>query len=273
MINSFIDALIKEPPFRVIAAAFIKRFSASIRLKELWDTAERPQYLTGILFGAEQALRQGVKEISVIEFGVAGGRGLLAMQQAACDVEAETGVKIHVFGFDLGSGLGSPSGGYRDHPDKWQAGDFPMNDMQGLQSKLDKRTQLILGNVQETVVRFLDNIQKHPIGFVSYDMDYYSSTMDALKIFGASENNRLIHVPLYFDDTLFFGASEYAGERLAIREFNEKNSSIKIDRWLVLPIGRPFPERGWLKGMYVANDLAQMESFQPEKRTAQMLPL
>jgi hypothetical protein len=35
----------------------------------------------------------------------------------------------------------------------------------------------------------------------------------------------------------------YAGERLAIHEFNEANESIKIDRWFGIDVWRPFMEQ------------------------------
>lgn len=273
MLGSFFNTLCSEPPFRIFTAALIKRFSQSLRLKELWDAWERPEYLSGILYGAEQARLEGKDAISVVEFGVAGGRGLLAMQRAALAVQAETGVKIFVYGFDLGSGLCPPSGGFRDHPDKWQAGDFPMLDHSGLISQLLPCTRLILGNVESTVKEFVEEIQQYPLGFVAFDLDYYSSTMHALNIFSLTGRSNLIHAPLYFDDIFFFGASNYAGERLAITEFNKEHPSIKIDPWEILAFGRPFPERRWLKGMYVANDLDQMENFRQRDRPAQVLPL
>jgi hypothetical protein len=68
--------LLKEPPLRIIKAAFVKRFSGSLRSQELWDTWDRPEYLTGVLYGADQAQREGEALISAIEFGVAQQRRL-----------------------------------------------------------------------------------------------------------------------------------------------------------------------------------------------------
>ena len=70
-----------------------------MRTKALWDIGERPQYLLGVLSGADQARREGVDHISVIEFGVAGGNGLIALQRWARAVEEETGVRVDVYGF------------------------------------------------------------------------------------------------------------------------------------------------------------------------------
>lgn len=45
--------------------------------------AKRPEYTWGILQGAALGKVLGFERISAIEFGVAGGRGLLAMERAA----------------------------------------------------------------------------------------------------------------------------------------------------------------------------------------------
>jgi hypothetical protein len=52
----------------------------SIRTKDRWNAADRPHYLAGVLYAAQQAQREGVEAISVVEFGVAEGYGLLALQ-------------------------------------------------------------------------------------------------------------------------------------------------------------------------------------------------
>lgn len=260
----------KEAPLRVFTGGIVKRFSQSLEMHEQWDTYERPQYLTGILWGALQARLEGHAKICALEFGVASGEGLLAMQRSAKAVEEKTGVQVLVYGFDTGSGL-TPAAGYKDHPDKWTQGDYPMPDVENLKSQLSDRTTLILGDVETTVDNFVRNVQECPLGFVAFDLDYYSSTVHALKIFTGPDRKALLHTPLYFDDTMFFGASEYAGELLAIREFNDCSHSTKIDKWDVLRYGRPFHERKWLNGMYIANDLQHMDASLPSKRPARRL--
>jgi hypothetical protein len=49
---------------------------APIRWKALWGATQMAQYLVGVLAAADQARREGVEAISVIEFGVASGEGL-----------------------------------------------------------------------------------------------------------------------------------------------------------------------------------------------------
>ena len=163
----------------------------------------RPHYLTGILTAADQAVREGVSAISVIEFGVAGGNGLLSLDRYAAAVGRETAVKIAVYGFDTGEGIPQTAGDYRDHPDQWKPGDYTM-DQQALRQRLSARAKLVIGNVRETVPKFVSSAQYPPIGFVAVDVDLYSSAVDALQIFVLAGKRMLRRVPIYFDDIDFF---------------------------------------------------------------------
>ena len=220
-----------------------------------FELSARPHYLLGVLAGAEQAQRQGLSAMSVFEFGVAGGNGLVALQAEAEAVEQATGVQIKVYGFDMGAaGLPEFIGDYRDHPDVWQPGDYPMDEAK-LRARLATRTTLVLGNVADTVASFFAEQRPPPVGFVSIDVDLYSSSCDALRIFTSPGSSMLWHVPVYFDDIDFLFNHRFAGELLAISEFNAGATDIKIDRWYGVGNGRPFPERHFLNKMYVAHDL------------------
>ena len=250
----------------------VKRFSRSLRQQELWDTWDRPNYLTGVLRGADQAKEENINKICALEFGVASGRGLLALQAVAEAVEAETGVAVEVYGFDTGQGL-TPPAEYRDHPDRWQAGDFAMMDQTALRQKLKPRTQLVLGDVADTVDKFVDTIQTCPVGFVAIDLDYYSSTVHALKVVGKKNRKMLAHVPVYFDDMIFYGASPYAGELLAIREFNERGYPVTIDPWNSLGFLRPFNDRQWVRAMHIANDWERIGRMSTVGQQKLVLPM
>ena len=70
------------------------------------DIWSRPHYAYGIYSAADLAKRLGLSAISVIEFGVAGGRGLLAMENIAREISSNfTKIEILVLGFDGGQGL------------------------------------------------------------------------------------------------------------------------------------------------------------------------
>jgi len=131
----------------------------------------------GMFFAAQEAVLLGVGEILVAEFGVASGSGLLVMQTHAAAILREIGVRVSVVGFDLGTGLPAPLD-YRDHPELWRTGDFPMNEAQ-LRRKLMPHTSLVLGDVAQTVPSFVAQ-QNVPLGFAAFDVDFYSSTMAAL---------------------------------------------------------------------------------------------
>lgn len=72
-------------------------------------------YIWGVLQGAALGKVLGHERILVIEFGVAGGRGLLPMERAAELVEAMVSMGTDVCGFDAGRKRPKPEG-YRDLP-------------------------------------------------------------------------------------------------------------------------------------------------------------
>jgi hypothetical protein len=246
--------LLMEPPLRLLFKYVVAALPMPVRMKATWDAVARPWYLVGVFSGAQLAFQIGVPEISVVEFGVASGKGLLTLQEYAKAVEEEVGVKISVFGFDSGKGLVDHCGDYRDHPDRWIPGDFPI-DEEWLRHRLTDRTHLIIGPVADTVPKFVREIQTSPIAFVAFDLDLYSSTLDALKILTIPGKNMLKRVAMYFDDITLECNHRFAGELLAIEEFNKANSNVKIDRWRGIGHSRPFPDSTWIRMMYIGHDL------------------
>jgi hypothetical protein len=187
-----------------------------------WDVFQKPSYAYGIYHAAELAKKLGHDRISVIEFGVARGHGLKIMEQRATEIEQIFGVKVEVYGFDTGSGLPQASD-YRDLPNVWSHGEFEMDETK-LRQQLS-RAHLILGDVAETVKQFLA-MSPAPVGFVSFDMDYYSSTVSGMKLFDGPDELFLPRILCYFDDIV--GTNRYVGELLAIEEFNLANENKKI---------------------------------------------
>jgi hypothetical protein len=192
------------------------------------DGLDRPYYAYGLYRAACEAKALHIPRISTYEFGVAGGHGLLILERLSKQVSRITGVQIDVFGFDLGKGLPKPKD-YRDTPHLWRGGFYKMN-VEVLRRRLDKSTQLVLGDVRKTVPRFARK-KFAPIGFVAFDLDYYSSTMAALKLFDAEDGRTLPRVFCYFDDIVGTDEevfSEYVGELQAIRKFNDTHKLKKI---------------------------------------------
>jgi len=188
--------------------------------------ARRGHFIWGVLQGAALGKVLGLERISMIEFGVAGGAGLLAMERIAERVEEMAGIGIDVYGFDAETGLPKPQD-YRDCPNIFLDGQYPM-DKKELEKRL-RRARLKLGLVKETVPVFLESTPA-PVAFVSFDLDFYSSTSDALKLFEVEARLLLPRVLCYFDDITGFTYSDFNGERLAISEFNVTLSMRKLSR-------------------------------------------
>lgn len=160
---------------------------------------DRPHYAYGVYSAADLAKRLGLSAISVIEMGVAGGKGLLALEGIAKSVGDDFGIQIHVTGFDSGQGMSAPAD-YRDMPHVWGKGFYSM-DAERLKAQLSPGTELILGNVGETVSSW---VPKASIGFVAFDLDYYSSTKQAFRLFEYDDaNTRLPRTYGYFDDLVW----------------------------------------------------------------------
>src|SRR5580698_8172310 len=73
----------------------------------------RPHYAYGVYQAADLAKRLKLPAVSVVEFGVAGGRGLLELERLAEVIGPHFGVRISVIGFDNATGLPTPTD-YRD---------------------------------------------------------------------------------------------------------------------------------------------------------------
>jgi hypothetical protein len=168
----------------------------------------------------------GYNEISVIEFGVAGGNGLVALEKYAAKIKKRLGVSIQLFGFDMGNEGLPESTDPRDILYLWKRGDYQMNE-EKLRRRL-KSSELILGNVSTTAKKFsARNIP--PIGAVFIDVDYYTSTVDILNMLQHIDESKMLpRICCYFDDVDV--TNDFNGELLAIREFNDKNPNMKIAR-------------------------------------------
>ncbi len=180
----------------------------------------RPNYAYLVYQAALLAKRLGEPRVSVIEFGVAGGAGLVEMERYAEKIEQMLDVKIEIYGFDSAEGLPAPTD-YRDLPYHWKPGFFHM-DMALLRSKL-KRAQLVIGDTRDTTQSFTEQFNPAPIGAISFDLDFHSSTVAALRILEADHKYLLPRMVIYFDDVVGTEIelyNDFTGVRLAIHEFN-----------------------------------------------------
>ena len=69
------------------------------------DDYPYPHYAYGVLVSAMQAKMLGHKNVTVIEFGVAGGNGLVALEHLSGEIGDAIGVQVDVLGFDAGEGM------------------------------------------------------------------------------------------------------------------------------------------------------------------------
>ena len=222
-----ISFLLSYPLHYSILYGFAKVFG-NLKSKIYHDVFRLPHYAFCIYTGAQRAKESGFKKITVIEFGVANGRGLIAMGKYASQVSKEFNIDIEVLGFDSGEGMPVDEG-YKDHPEIYTAGDYPMQQTEKLRSILPKNTKLILLNLNnENWTQHLS--QDSPIGFISIDVDYYSSTKNILNHLHTIDNRLLLPNTLfYFDDILADNHNDFQGELLAIHEFNSSGTMRKFD--------------------------------------------
>lgn len=222
----------------------------------------RPNYTWSVLHAASVAARTGRDAISVIEFGVAGGNGLVALEAAAAFAGRELGLDVRVFGFDTGAGLPEPRD-HRDAPFLMKRGDFAI-DVELLRSRLSA-AELVLGDVADTVPSYLGS--DHPeVGFIAFDLDYYSSTRDALAILNADPSRLLPRVLCYFDDTHGYPWGDSNGARLAIAEYNRDGEQRKLDQIHGLRYLLPASQREqrWPEAIYLAHAFDHPAYNEPE---------
>lgn len=221
----------------------------TFRAKVAFDLVLRQHNAYAILKCADLASRQGLDTVTIIEFGVGSGVGLMNMAEIAGKVTRTTGVGFRIYGFDTGTGMPKPVD-YRDHPDLYQRGDFSM-DREVLQRALPDNVELILGDAADTVTGFLEGIApRAPIGYVAFDLDYYSSTRAALQVFNGEPEQYLPITLAYFDDIHHEAHNRYCGELLAIEAFNSAEQYRKIETYRFLENNRIFKHANWIKHLF-----------------------
>lgn len=193
--------------------AFYKSYFAEGKL-------ERMHYAVCIWAAAQEAKRLGHDAVSVIEFGVAGGNGLLAAQMHAREISRLLGIRIEVYGFDTGIGLPVAADEVDDMKNFYKSGFFKMN-QELLSMQLEEHTRLVLGNIEDTIGDFMEKYNAPVVGAMFVDVDLYSSTKPILDWMGQNDEYFLPRSFLYFDD--ISALHEGLGEEKAIFEFNQAN--------------------------------------------------
>lgn len=254
MNNILFKALTHRTPLRIeLARRLIKQFSLfSYEDRLTVGAIDRPHYGYCVFQAAKLASLLNYREISVIEFGCGGGNGLIDAEMHINEAMKLFDVNIELYGFDGGSGLPAPRD-YRDMPHYFRPGLYEM-DLTSLKRKL-KRAKLVIGEVGETCATFVQKYNPAPIACIFHDLDYYSSTHDALTLFDEDSSRFLPRVFMYFDDIIgddIWLCNDFAGERLAIDEFNQTHANKKICKDYFLP--NRYPYSWWADLVYVYHD-------------------
>ncbi len=244
-----IESLLRYPLHYCIGYLWAYLFG-SLKSKIQFDIFRLPHYAFGVYEAAMRAKQLDIKHITVIEFGVANGRGLIAMAKYAEIVERHLGITISVIGFDSGEGMPGHED-YKDHPELYLQGDFPMQQPGKLQSILPGNTKLIICNLNsDDWTSYIST--DAPAGFLSIDVDYYSSTKNLLEHILKTGSQKLMpNVLFYFDDITLDNHNKYQGELLAVEEFNAKSPLRKFDPYYYrLKTKQVFNNAQWLWQIY-----------------------
>jgi hypothetical protein len=255
MMELLLKILAYPLPFRrALTKRVVKQLSLfSYEARLSLGAVDRPHYGYCIFQAAKLAASLGYPRISVIEFGCGGGNGLLAAEMHIAEVLKKFPIDIELYGFDMGSGLPCPRD-HRDMPHFFRSGLYHM-DRQSLESKLE-RAKLVIGDVGERCATFFHEYSPAPIGCIFHDLDFYSSTRDALTLLDKDATNFLPRVFMYFDDIIgddVWLCSEFTGERLAIEEFNQTHDYKKISQNRYLQLRYPSNE-WWPYQIYIYHD-------------------
>jgi hypothetical protein len=236
-------------PLHINLLSFLVALFGNLRRKIDFDLVYRKQHAFALLNLADQARSLGHKKATVIEFGVASGAGLVNLQKLSRRITKLTGVSFEIFGFDTGAGMPAPQS-YKDHPDLYQAGDFPMN-FDALAKNLDGNTTLVIGPLSETIKEFSSReFIDAPVGFISIDVDYYSSTVNALEVLKMETKNLFPRVIVWLDDIGNLNHNSKCGELAAILEFTDQNQMRPIEKHPSLRNHRIFKQAPWIDHIY-----------------------
>jgi hypothetical protein len=257
------------PVFRRAVKATSGRISYSPELLVETMAVDRPNYAYCLLGAARLAQLLGEPRISAIEFGVAGGNGLAFMCSFAKRVEKATGVAIDCYGFDTGEGMPDPQGA-KDLPYWFKAAQYRM-DEGALRARLPE-AKLVIGNIDNTIVEFVEKYHPAPIGAIMNDTDYWSSTLQSFRLFDSVAAHPECFLPrqfLYFDDIIGSDVEMYCdanGQLAAIADFNANHADKAIHRNQNL---MPYTHRYYRWQIYYAHLFAHPRYYEYIGGTAQ----
>ena len=204
-----------EKPLRVALLAYL-----SLKFKTF-----KPHYESILYEGCLEAKKLGINQVSVIELGVAGGAGIIALEKYKKKIEKVLDINIDIYGFDMGSGLPKIEAD-EDLPFLWREGLYKI-DKVALEKKINSK--IFYGDVQNTLNDFI-KINKNNICCIFFDLDLYTSTINFLNQIPKIKDHLLPRVLCYFDDVYVFEnyINQFNGVFKAIEEFNKNFLDFKL---------------------------------------------
>jgi hypothetical protein len=101
------------------------------------------------------------------------------------------------------------------------------------------------------------------------DVDYYSSTVDVLKVFEAEAKCYLPTTIVYLDDIWLDENNSFCGEWLAVNEFNSAHPYRKIEHSPFLLHKRLFRRPKWIRQVYQLHVFDHPKRWDVKQREAQ----
>jgi len=194
--------------------------------------SNRPDIFSAICLASAQAICWGKEGLSLIELGVYNGTGLQFIFNVAKCLTENIGMKYNIYGFDSFEGIPDLKG-FEDHNELWKKGQYKCkHTYEKMVKNFKNKATLIKGDVENTITPFLDEILdiNFPNGFISLDLDLYTSSRSGLKILEDTNSNKYIPtVTMIVDDQDYLITyNNWCGEGKAIKEFNNENKYRKI---------------------------------------------
>ena len=219
----------------------------------------RPNYALGILMAAHQAKELNYKKISIIELGCWNFEGLIDIENYINDIKKLIDIDFSVYGFELGSGHIKEETDPRNRLYELSGGDYAFKKEENI--KKLKFSRLILGDVKETVPKFLEekHLDNAPLGFVIFDLGFYTSAKDALNLLKSKSKRYLPRTIIYSDNNYFVLENE--ADKLAFAEFNNERGKT------ISPIGELAEQLSisWNKWIFLGKRMFILSDLKHEK--------
>ena len=219
----------------------------------------RPNYALGILMAAHQAKELNYKKISIIELGCWNFEGLIDIENYINDIKKFIDIDFSVYGFELGSGHIKEETDPRNRLYELSGGDYAFKKDENI--KKLKFSKLILGDVKETVPKFLEekHLDNAPLGFVIFDLGFYTSAKDALNLLKSKSKRYLPRTIIYSDNNYFVLENE--ADKLAFAEFNNEGGKT------ISPIGELAEQLSisWNKWIFLGKRMFILSDLKHEK--------